>query len=227
VLSPIATFLQRHILVGEFSRVYFCSGKQKQMKAIKFIILLALAQVVTGVAFAKTGTNVKGAKEIEKINQRALRWFRKSDCYVPGSYETVNLLYVGFRGEFRDRKEVANRLEELIEPVYPKYDKRHWENMTYICNKEGLIVASTEYRKLYCMAHYNSDAFEAEQQLIDKLREKKISKAYSFFSLPLNCLGIDKNNDVYLFREIDGAFECTKVEELSDQEWLEALNPLP
>ena len=82
------------------------------MKAIKLIILLALAQAVTGVAFAKTGPSVKGAKEIEKINQRALRWFKKSDCYVPGSYETVNLLYVGFRGEFRDRREVANRLEE-------------------------------------------------------------------------------------------------------------------
>ena len=91
--------------------------------------------------------------------------------------------------------------------------------MTYICNEEGQIVASTEYRNLYCWSHYNEDAFESERQLVDLLREKGICKAYCFCTFaPLVCIGID-NNVVYVFREVEGVYKAAKIEELSDEEW--------
>ena len=159
-------------------------------------------------------------KEIEKINKRALRWFKKTDCYVPGNYEMINLLNVDYKGNYHDRNEVGNRLEELIEPFYPHYDRRYWCNMTYICNEEGRIVASTEYRNLYCTSHYNEVAFESEQQLVDLLREKGIHIAYCFFTFaPLRCLGIDNNNVIYVFREVEGVYKAKKIEEMSDEEW--------
>lgn len=190
------------------------------MKQTFWLLLLMLFPI-------SQNSEVRKQKEIQKINNRALRWFKKTDCYVSGKYVFINWLYVEYKGNYHYRKEIVNRLEEKIEPIYPHYDKKHWENRTYICNGDGLIVASTEYRNIYCMSHYNEYVFETEQQLVNMLREKDIHKVYSFYPMDLfSCLGVDNNKVVYFFHVVDGVYKATKVEELSDEEWDEVLSPI-
>lgn len=170
------------------------------------------------ISFVRDNNGPIKQSEIDKMNKKILRNFKKSDCYDPNrDYKIINVLYVSYSGDYFDRKTACERIEDYVKPIYRK--RRLIDFQSFICCDNNRLVAHSENYHIYCIPNL-SGAFLDDQQLIDLLMEKNIKRLYILFSMALgDYLGVDYDGKLFLIKRDNGKIESYPVEELDDEEW--------
>ncbi|MBK8809104.1 MAG: hypothetical protein IPO21_21755, partial [Bacteroidales bacterium] len=113
--------------------------------------------------------------EIEKLNKRLIKLYKKSDCFGSDSLNIINVFYLNYRGGYERTDFINENFLLYAEPLYHKIkSKLYLEAYSYICNKDFELVAVGDSRIIMPLCKFKNSAFTDDKEFVKKIIELNI-----------------------------------------------------